>query len=225
MKPARINKHPKSTTIQVTKLKLDTRSKILKAAIEMFADAGYENTSLRQITNQAGVNHGSIKYHFNNKEELWRESVAFLYAQMEGAFNLSDTRWDSMSTLDKIEFSMRTYIRYVAKHPEFFKITMMETLYNSSRLEWLAENITIPYTRESLALVKQAKSEGIYSPNIPDMNLFYLLIAASRYVFFLAPEIGRVFGKDMTSDLEIKRHEDAVVELFLGHLKPKIGGV
>lgn len=197
-------------------LKLDTRSKILKAAIMVFADIGYDAASLRQITALAGVNHGSIKYHYNGKEELWQACVIYLYAQLETTLVIPDVSQAKMSLRDSIERSMRLYIRFLAKHPELFKITMYETMKDSPRLEWLTKNITIPYTKQSLKLIRKAKKAGVYPDKIPTMNLFYLLVGASRYTYFIAPEASKVFGKDLTSDKEIKRHEDAVIQLFLG---------
>ena len=199
-------------------LNLDTRSKILKAAIQIFSEIGYSAASLRQITDRAEVNHGLVKYHYNNKEELWRSSVKFLYAQLEDAFDLSNSQWEVLPIRDKIEYGMRTYFRFLAEHPELYRITMFETLHNSDRLDWLAENVIIPYTHKAVLAMKEGVDNGIFTAKIPEMNLFYLLMSANRYIFFMSPEVSRVFGKDMTSELEIKKHEDAVIELFLGHL-------
>ncbi|MGO3125078.1 MAG: TetR/AcrR family transcriptional regulator [Advenella sp.] len=49
-----------------------TRKSILNAAETLFVKAGYDATSLRQITSAASVNLASINYHFGSKEELVR---------------------------------------------------------------------------------------------------------------------------------------------------------
>ena len=199
-------------------LKLDTRSKILQAAIKIFASQGYDGASLRQITNLAGVNHGSVKYHYNSKLELWQAAVTFLYEELEGSIRLSDGTWNDLSTREKLEHAMRAYIRFIAKTPELPKITMFETMHDSPRLDWLTEKISGPYAKGAIDWVVRGKEEGIFPANIPDMNMFYILLGASRYMFFVAPEADRVFGKKVISDDEIKRHEDAVIQLFLGHM-------
>ncbi len=51
---------------------LITRNAILNAAETLFVKAGYDATSLRQITTAANVNLASINYHFGSKEELVR---------------------------------------------------------------------------------------------------------------------------------------------------------
>lgn len=53
----------------------DTKHKILDAAQALFAQHGYENTSLRQITSAADVNLAAVNYHFGGKQELLFELV------------------------------------------------------------------------------------------------------------------------------------------------------
>lgn len=50
--------------------KLSTQHKILDAAQSLFAETGFNGTSLRQITSQAEVNLASVNYHFGSKKEL-----------------------------------------------------------------------------------------------------------------------------------------------------------
>ena len=50
-----------------------TRERILKAAERLFADRGYEETSIRAIVTKARVNQAAINYHFGGKEALYRE--------------------------------------------------------------------------------------------------------------------------------------------------------
>lgn len=47
-----------------------TRDRIVRAAEVLFARDGYTETSLRQITETAGVNLAAVNYHFGTKEQL-----------------------------------------------------------------------------------------------------------------------------------------------------------
>ncbi|MCK5341339.1 MAG: helix-turn-helix transcriptional regulator, partial [Desulfobulbaceae bacterium] len=53
--------------------KPDTKHRILDAAERLFADKGYHNTSLRNITSAAKANLASVNYHFGSKEALISE--------------------------------------------------------------------------------------------------------------------------------------------------------
>jgi AcrR family transcriptional regulator len=50
-----------------------TRERILRAAECLFGQHGFSDSSLRQITDEAGVNLASVNYHFGSKEELYRQ--------------------------------------------------------------------------------------------------------------------------------------------------------
>ncbi|MDQ7988287.1 MAG: TetR family transcriptional regulator [Candidatus Dactylopiibacterium sp.] len=48
----------------------DTRTRILDAAERLFTEHGFEGTSMRQITGEAGVNLAAANYHFGSKDAL-----------------------------------------------------------------------------------------------------------------------------------------------------------
>jgi len=50
--------------------KIATRRRILDAAVRLFSEQGYENTTVEQITKMAGVAKGTFFNYFQSKEEL-----------------------------------------------------------------------------------------------------------------------------------------------------------
>jgi AcrR family transcriptional regulator len=52
---------------------IDTKTRILDTAEQLFADNGFTATSLRTITTEAGVNLAAVNYHFGSKEALLAE--------------------------------------------------------------------------------------------------------------------------------------------------------
>jgi len=50
-----------------------TRDRIIKAAERLFAERGYDHTSIRAIVAKARVNQAAINYHFDGKDGLYRE--------------------------------------------------------------------------------------------------------------------------------------------------------
>ncbi len=54
---------------------LETRERILAAALEIFSERGFDGTTTRDIAARADVNLGLIKYYFGSKEKLWRAAV------------------------------------------------------------------------------------------------------------------------------------------------------
>jgi len=52
-----------------------TLVRIYSSAEELFSHHGFHGVSLRQLTDQAGVNLGAINYHFVDKESLYRAVI------------------------------------------------------------------------------------------------------------------------------------------------------
>jgi AcrR family transcriptional regulator len=48
----------------------DTRERIRAVALELFAEQGYEKTSLREIAERLGVTKAALYYHFKSKEDI-----------------------------------------------------------------------------------------------------------------------------------------------------------
>ena len=59
------------------------KQRILDAAISVFIENGFEETSLREIASAAGLTTGAIYHHFRNKDELFYHAVkeAMYFAQ------------------------------------------------------------------------------------------------------------------------------------------------
>lgn len=53
----------------------DARQRLLDAAVAVFAEAGYEGASVRQITQAAGANIAAVSYYYRDKESLYIEAV------------------------------------------------------------------------------------------------------------------------------------------------------
>src|SRR5579859_6577426 len=48
----------------------DTRARAQKVALELFAEHGYEKTSLREIAERLGITKAALYYHFKSKEDI-----------------------------------------------------------------------------------------------------------------------------------------------------------
>ena len=60
----------------------DTRERILKAAVDVLARRGFENATLKEITEAAGANIAAVNYYFRSKEELIREVMSELLGRV-----------------------------------------------------------------------------------------------------------------------------------------------
>ncbi|MDW5323817.1 TetR family transcriptional regulator [Plantactinospora sp. KLBMP9567] len=65
----------------------DTRSRILRTALDLFGAQGYQRTSLRQIADRLGLTKAGILYHFPSKEHLLVALAEPLVSDLEAALD------------------------------------------------------------------------------------------------------------------------------------------
>ncbi|MEC4722716.1 TetR/AcrR family transcriptional regulator [Noviherbaspirillum sp. CPCC 100848] len=126
----------------------ETRSKLIKAAREAFATKGYAESSMDDLTAEAGLTRGALYHHFGDKKGLLqavitqidREMVERLAAIIEGA----STTWDGF-----VDENI-AYIK-MALEPEIQRIMFLEgpaVLGDPS--QWPSQNSCIRSTQRSI---------------------------------------------------------------------------
>lgn len=66
--------------------KKEKRAALLQAALELFAERGFNNSSTALIAKRAGVASGTLFFHFKSKETLIHELFAVVQARIEENF-------------------------------------------------------------------------------------------------------------------------------------------
>jgi AcrR family transcriptional regulator len=61
----------------------DTRKRIQQVALGLFAEKGYEGTSVREIAGRLGFTTAALYYHFKSKEDILRSLLADLDAELD----------------------------------------------------------------------------------------------------------------------------------------------
>ncbi|MBY0280213.1 CerR family C-terminal domain-containing protein [Candidatus Binatia bacterium] len=59
----------------------DTRSRLLEAAGEVFAEHGFRTATVQEICRRADANIAAVNYHFSDKEQLYREVIRYAEEQ------------------------------------------------------------------------------------------------------------------------------------------------
>ena len=59
-----------------------TRNLIIKAAVALFAEKGFERSSVRDVVTKARVNQAAINYHFKGKDGLYFEVLKIAFERL-----------------------------------------------------------------------------------------------------------------------------------------------
>lgn len=85
--------------------KAHSREKILHAAVNLFAFRGYDQVSLDELMQEAGLTRGAFYAHFNSKQELYAEAI--LTAAKTSAFGKAK---DKVCETDEIQKLVNGYL-------------------------------------------------------------------------------------------------------------------
>ena len=198
---------------------LDTSTRILEAAQELFGDVGYDGVSMRDIADRADVNKALVFYHHDNKAELFRRVLnRFFEAQrqaMEEALR-QDTKDGVRAKLHRVGDA---YIDFIHEHPRYPRLIQNTLTSGGEHVDVLREHLGgLLRTTEGI-LTDICPEEG---PKAARHIMVTLTGAASNY-FTYAPVVEGNWDNDgMISEeaLEERReHLHWVVDLIVDGLK------
>jgi AcrR family transcriptional regulator len=92
-----------------------TRERIQAVAVELFAEHGYEKTSLREIAERLDVTKAALYYHFNTKEAIVVSLFEDLIAGMDAIITWAQ---DQPPTLETRQEILRRYARLARERPK-----------------------------------------------------------------------------------------------------------
>jgi AcrR family transcriptional regulator len=96
----------------------DTRSRVQQVALELFAEQGYEKTSLREIAERLGVTKAALYYHFKSKEDIVHSLTDDYHARMDELIEWAKTQPAGEQTRREI---LDRYVRIVFDGAEVFR--------------------------------------------------------------------------------------------------------
>jgi len=121
-----------------------TRTRLIDAAGEMFAELGFHHTTVRQICQRAGANIAAVNYHFRDKTGLYTEVVrqsmrAAKLDAVRAAFDQNlppeqilraviKTRLESLRSLDLGDWHFRIFAHELAKPTPAMNIVVNEAI-------------------------------------------------------------------------------------------------
>ena len=196
------------------------QQRVIQAALEEFADRGYEGATWRSIARRADVSQGLIKFYFNDKMGLWQAALLHAHELLVSDLPPPPFRADENPDIETTAEWIRAYVRHAARHPEYIKMVMRESAAPNPRLAWAVQHVTRESNREFAWGIEQLQKQGFFKGLNP-MLIQYAFLGAIHHPFLASEEVRAVHGVDMLSDEIIDAHADAIVALFLGDIGDK----
>lgn len=113
-----------------------TRDRLLEAAAQVFAEAGFEAATVREVCRRAGANVAAVNYHFGSKERLYRDTLLWAVrlnqASAAAGLGLADPRSDAApgARLEAVVRGLATAM--LAPRPEWHRRLLLRELASPS---------------------------------------------------------------------------------------------
>ncbi len=118
----------------------DIRNKILETAARLFAAHGYAAVSMRRLATETGMTQANLYYHFKDKEDLVRSTLA--YAFKDRNLSLEEAITGGNDPESRLELAISWFARNLFEDAILAKLFIRELLVaDSERMKYLTERI------------------------------------------------------------------------------------
>jgi len=141
---------------------MDKKTQIIESAIELFAEKGFEGTSIRDLATKADVNVAMINYYFGSKEKLFESMVqlkaAYTRDMLEEIVNNSD-----LSEIEKLDRIIDSYVTRLFSNRKFHRVIHHEMMLNEREtLQNTIVNLLYPNTLLIKGVIETGIKKGVF---------------------------------------------------------------
>jgi AcrR family transcriptional regulator len=197
--------------IRETKKK-KTRKAIIDAAVKLFSEKGYENTSIEELAKAAGVGKGTIYGYFQAKNEIF---LAFCEDEIDFAFaDLAEKRDPEAPLQEQLLTLFMGQFRYVTHNYEFGRMLARELVFPKELTIEKSNDLSERYLSALGEILTNAVSRGELRE---DLELLY--ISGHFYAFYLLA-LSAWYERRFQSEKEIEHALQKLLSQAMEGLSP-----
>lgn len=138
---------------------------ILHVAEKLFAEKGFDGTSIRNIAKEAGINIAMVSYYFGSKEKMLEALIlsrtSDLKIQLESLLN------EALEPLEKLNKLIELYMARIQKNRCIYQIVQAELSNNKRSVDLKAFNEVRKSNIESLGkIIHEGQEKGIFRKDV-----------------------------------------------------------
>lgn len=172
-----------------------TRKAIINAAIKLFGEKGFEDTSIEELAREAGIGKGTIYTYFQTKFEIFHafceDQLEFIHEQLARKNDVNAPIIDQMMTIFMGEFE------YVTKNKEFGRIFMQHIVFPTENQILHRETIDDKWLSLLFSVCKHAQDRNELRQ---DLDLLY--IVGHFYGLYIMAVSAWYSGRISTAEVE-----------------------
>jgi TetR/AcrR family transcriptional regulator len=198
----------------------DTSSaeRILSAAETLFAEQGFDATSMNDIARLAGVSKANIFHHFNSKNELYL--AVFGAACEESRARLEALESSAGSFVERLAHFAGGHLQAILEHDNMARLILRDLLENGEkRGQELAEKVLGPNFAKLVEIIRQGQGRGELRADVDPAMVAVMLIGANVYFFEARAVLRHYPDVDFADNPQC--YSAKMLSLLLGGILPK----
>lgn len=184
---------------------IETRQTILEAALNEFAERGFDGGSMRRIGERAGLEYTLITYHYRSKDALWKAVAEYAFEQIEGLWDEAIPPDSKLCATERVRIEFRTFLRFTVEHTAFHHFMLRENQGSSPRIAWLVEKFLSKTRDRILPQIRAAQAEGKLIQGDPD-HVYYMLIGMTATLSSLNREMTETIGFSIKDEQAVEAY-------------------
>jgi TetR/AcrR family transcriptional regulator len=194
-----------------------TRAAILDAAERLFAEKGYDATSLNEVGAAAGVSRGTPGYFFGSKTELYKAVLNRSFAEVRDAVRAGRDRALASSQSPEVILAgaVSDYFDFLAARPHFVRLIEREALSRGPLPEGIGH---LSAGQEALAAIS-AELGLDDAPSGEAAQLLLSIISLCWFPLIHARTVAPAVGVGLDDAEEVERRKRHVISLVLHGLR------
>ena len=181
-----------------------TKRKIFETSMKLFAEKGYDATSIEEITATVGVAKGTLYYHFSSKEEIFNFLIEEGMKLLQNSIDIKTAKYDNY--IDKLKAIILIQIKLVMKNEDLITILLSQFWGNETRNQKCKKHV-YDYIKKIENIVK----EGIEKKQIKDGNP--KVIASEIYGLICSTLVCKLRNEKEIDIIDLyKEFENTVIE-------------
>ena len=132
---------------------------ILEAAVKVFAEQGFSQSTISQIAREAGVADGTIYLYFKNKDDILVQFFTYKTRQVFARFKEEVDKADN--TMDKLKNLIHRHLEEFQNDRNMAVVYRAETHQNSRLAEAQIKEMSNMYLDIVSEIVEQGQEEGV----------------------------------------------------------------
>src|SRR6478609_3158851 len=202
-----------------------TRERIADAAGEIFAERGFDGTTVRDICQRAGANIAAVNYYFGDKQRLYVESVVRAHRWRMEQVRLPE--WSEGTTAEtKLTDFIKTFIRRVLTGPDdtwHTKLVMREMAHPTAACAELVQSSIRPQFEILLAILRELLPAEVSAERL--RLTAFSIVGQCLFYHFADPVVRNLLTSKEYSELDVAKLAKHILDFSLSSIGRPARGV